>query len=176
METPDDPIETAPPESGIFKKPDLKPKPAQTPETPQNHGTPRDLGKTPLSELDAIRNKLNAAGYVLDENKPLAESINDLGLIYIQHGHADQFNQLRKDHQNWIPDLRGLQLIDAKLQSFNFKGANFRDALLPGAEFINCDLSGADLSYANLSGANIRGCDLEATILDNVDLSSCKFS
>ena len=40
--------------------------------------------------------------------------------------------------------------------------ANFGDANLSGARFINCDLTGAQFSGATLAGTRFTGCDLTA--------------
>jgi hypothetical protein len=64
---------------------------------------------------------------------------------------ADQLLDL---HQT---DLRGVNLINAKMHRSNFSGAHLESA----------DLSGANLEYADLSGANLSGANLKGTKLNN---------
>ena len=58
-------------------------------------------------------------------------------------------------------DLKGANLIFARLSGANLSGANMGFARLFDANLINANLNGADLSGAFLSGVtatNLRGC------------------
>ena len=57
-------------------------------------------------------------------------------------------------------ELRGADLIGAKLARAELRGASLRGAYLVGA-----DLRGADLRMADLTGADLRGADLSAADL-----------
>jgi hypothetical protein len=91
------------------------------------------------------------------------------------------------------PDDEGkrLNLINADLRNYTFKGGNFQGALFDladltdakfecanlrnanfdGADLTRADLKNADLSYANFRNAHLEGADLTGAILTGVDLT-----
>lgn len=68
-------------------------------------------------------------------------------------------------------NLKGANLIIAKLRWADLGGANLQEARLDGAELHWANLECADLREANLAGANLRGVVLRYSHLEKVDLS-----
>ena len=105
----------------------------------------------------------------------------------------DEFNNILKDHKNWLlgayggiradlseTDLRGVylsgadlskaKLSKADLSGADLNGANLKGAYLIGANLIGANLSGANLSKADLSGADLRGAYLKGAYLIGANL------
>jgi uncharacterized protein YjbI with pentapeptide repeats len=61
-------------------------------------------------------------------------------------------------------DLRGADLIGAKLKKANLRGANLRGAYLIGADLRGTDLRQADLIGVDFRDADLRGADLTGSI------------
>jgi uncharacterized protein YjbI with pentapeptide repeats len=61
-------------------------------------------------------------------------------------------------------DLRGADLIGAKLKKADLRGANLRGAYLIGADLRGADLRMADLIGVDFRDADLRGADLTASI------------
>ncbi len=92
----------------------------------------------------------------------------------------DQLERLKKDVSDWnrwrsttdvLPDLRG-----ANLRNMRLDGAHLGGALLFGADLSGASLCATDLSRANLAGVELRGAklakaNLSRTIVTTVDLS-----
>jgi uncharacterized protein YjbI with pentapeptide repeats len=81
-------------------------------------------------------------------------------------------------------DLRGAYLFEAKLQNFDFRGANLNKAQLGradlrGADFRGAKLTGAYLHKADLSGADLRGAEMKSKAggaeLNQVNLTGARF-
>jgi len=68
-------------------------------------------------------------------------------------------------------NLRGVELTGANVRSANLRGANLRTGNLEGAYFIGSDLSGSDLSDANLRSARLAGANLRGANLSRADLT-----
>jgi uncharacterized protein YjbI with pentapeptide repeats len=64
-----------------------------------------------------------------------------------------RFVECRMDEAN----LRMLRGERVTFEACDLRGAELIDARLPGASLVDCDLSGADLSGADLSGGRING-------------------
>lgn len=81
---------------------------------------------------------------------------------------------------SWV-DLRGVNLVGARLSGINFyradlTGATLEHADLQGANFLKANLTNTNLTAANLSGANLRRADLTGTILTAAILDAVRFS
>lgn len=88
-------------------------------------------------------------------------------------------------------EVKRLNLINADLRNYTFRGGNFQGALFDladltdakfectnlrnanfdGADLTRADLKNADLSYANFRNAHLEGADLTGAILTDVDLT-----
>jgi hypothetical protein len=75
-----------------------------------------------------------------------------------------------------IPDLRGANLMMAKLGGANLRGANLRGADLGGADLSGADLREADLRDADFGGAYLGGANLRGADLGRADLSAADLS
>ena len=75
------------------------------------------------------------------------------------------WNRYRKEHPDWIPDLRGANLI-----SMNLTHANLTKANLEAANLIDADLRHADLKDANLTSVNLCSADLTHANLKDANL------
>ncbi|MFH2039330.1 MAG: pentapeptide repeat-containing protein [Chloroflexota bacterium] len=99
----------------------------------------------------------------------------------LQEG-MDAWNTWRTEHPGLKPNLRGADLQNANLTSFNlFKAnlananlngailvsANLKAAILQGTKLINANLSQAFLNNANLIGADLSEADLTNAVLTN---------
>jgi uncharacterized protein YjbI with pentapeptide repeats len=72
-------------------------------------------------------------------------------------------------------DLRGADLIGARLRRADLRGANLRGALLVGADLRGADLRLADLTGADMRDADLRGADLtQALFLTHSQLQAAK--
>jgi len=61
-------------------------------------------------------------------------------------------------------ELRGADLIGAKLKDADLRGANLRGAYLIGTDLRGADLRGADLIGADFRDADLRGADLTGSL------------
>lgn len=61
-------------------------------------------------------------------------------------------------------DLRGADLVGARLKGVDLRGANLRGAYLIGADLRNANLSLADLTGTDLRDADLRGANLATSI------------
>jgi hypothetical protein len=61
-------------------------------------------------------------------------------------------------------NLRGADLIGAKLKGADLRDANLRGAYLIGADLRDADLRGADLIGADFRDADLRGADLTGSL------------
>lgn len=75
------------------------------------------------------------------------------------------WNQWRKEHRQFFPDLSGVDLHGRDLRSFNFSGVNFQGADLHGA-----NLFGVNLGWATLTGTDLKKAILVNAMLANADL------
>ncbi|MGB3532740.1 MAG: pentapeptide repeat-containing protein [Microcoleaceae cyanobacterium] len=109
---------------------------------------------------------------------------NEEHITLIKRG-VNVWNQWRSQHDEVIPDLRGVNLSGiylwganlwkADLWATDLWSADLREADLSEANLWRTDLRGADLRGANLSGtdlrrADLRGADLIGANLSNADL------
>jgi uncharacterized protein YjbI with pentapeptide repeats len=79
----------------------------------------------------------------------------------------DRASELARAGVEGRPELRGADLLGARLRGRDLRGANLRGARLVGA-----DLRGADLRLADVTGADLRGADLrEADLTDALFLT-----
>ena len=81
----------------------------------------------------------------------------------------------RRQHENFQPDLFGVELPRAQLDGVDFRDANLRcsnlkDANLQNADLTNASLDGADLQNANLSNTKLVGAHLRDATLIGVNL------
>ncbi|MGD0787059.1 MAG: toll/interleukin-1 receptor domain-containing protein [Terracidiphilus sp.] len=79
------------------------------------------------------------------------------------------WNEWRERHPEPFPDLRGLNLPNAKLSGMNLAGSD-----LTGVELIDAELIGSDLTEANLHRAILIGADLSGAILESAILCEAK--
>lgn len=114
------------------------------------------------------------------------------------------WNAWREENPETQPDLRGINLTEARLSRADLSDTYLSDAILRDADLSRsilsyadlheadlreadmsdadlhetdlheANLSGADLRYANLSGANLSGVRMEDTTIANVDLRTTK--
>lgn len=107
---------------------------------------------------------------VLDQTERLTHHNADALLDVDVAAHQQDVNALllrcselvRAEIRGSRRDLRGADLVGAKLKGANLTGANLRGACLIGA-----DLRGADLSMADVTGADFRAADVKGADLDN---------
>ena len=81
----------------------------------------------------------------------------------------------RRQHENFQPDLFGVELPRVTLDGVDFRDANLRrsnlkDANLENANLTNASLDGADLQNANLSNTTLVGAHLCDATLTGVNL------
>ncbi|MBI5818735.1 MAG: toll/interleukin-1 receptor domain-containing protein [Verrucomicrobia bacterium] len=96
------------------------------------------------------------------------------------------WNTWRREHPEIRPDLRGADLVGARISEIDFNGVNLREADLRDASLINADLAdadlfganlvGANLTTANLHGANLRGAKLAHATLSRASLGNADLS
>jgi len=94
---------------------------------------------------------------------------------------AEGWNRWRAENPSEMPDLSGMVLEGAALESADLRGvrlagavlreADLRGAKLGGADLGRADLRGAKLGEADLSGADLREADLGDVDLAGADLS-----
>jgi uncharacterized protein YjbI with pentapeptide repeats len=89
---------------------------------------------------------------------------NEEQITLIKRG-VTVWNQWRSQHDDIIPDLRGVNLSGIYLW-----GANLWKADLWATDLWSADLREADLSEANLWRTDLRGADLRGTNLSSTDL------
>jgi uncharacterized protein YjbI with pentapeptide repeats len=92
-----------------------------------------------------------------------------------------EWNQWRLDNDVTNPNLRGANLLLAKLRGVNLRGASLSDAKLSMTDLREADLSNADLTAVNLFkghlvGANLTGANLKGAKLSETDLREANLS
>jgi len=88
---------------------------------------------------------------------------------------VEAWNTWRRDNRDTRPDFRGANLRlhilpGADLRQVNLNGANLRQASLCGASLYQANLRGAVLRQANLRDADLRLSDLRGAVLLQADL------
>ncbi len=73
-------------------------------------------------------------------------------------------------------DLRGANMLMARLVGANLQNTSLRGAYLPETDFRGADLSGVDFRWSHLQGADLRGAKLDHIKLDWADLHSAKMT
>ena len=102
-------------------------------------------------------------------------------IAMLEAGEVTEWNEYRRAHPGWRPDLGGEDLSNAglgaaDLRGANLSGANLVDANLGGTNLGDANVGDADLVYANLSGANLVGANLSGANLSGANLSQAKLS
>lgn len=81
---------------------------------------------------------------------------------------VDAWNAWRRTNSEIVPDLRGVDLIHAKLNGLNLDDADLREANLYGADLVNAGLRRANLEQTRLWGVDLTGADLTSATLKNI--------
>jgi len=118
--------------------------------------------------LQAARTLHRDLGRALEETERYARHRPEALLELDVSAHRREVNALllraselaRAGVRTTTKDLRGADLIGAKLQGADLRGAGLRAAYLIGADLRGADLRMADLTGADLRGADLRGADL----------------
>jgi hypothetical protein len=97
---------------------------------------------------------------------------------------SEAWNEWRSKHPETVPDLSGINILNANLSLTDFSFANLSGGDLTGADLshsilTDTNLSGTDLTFANLSyafldGANFADVKLGYTVFGDNDLSQVK--
>jgi hypothetical protein len=80
------------------------------------------------------------------------------------------WNAWRDENPNIVPDLNGVNLINASLSGVDLTEADLLEANLAGADLTEADLSKAKLVGAYLGGANLNGANLFMANLSQANL------
>lgn len=81
----------------------------------------------------------------------------------------------RREAEETIPSLSGVNLCGANLCGANLCGADLREANLHAADFNKANLRGADFFEANLRDADLIAADLSGADLSGADLREANF-
>ncbi|EFH81413.1 pentapeptide repeat-containing protein [Ktedonobacter racemifer] len=133
-----------------------------------------------LQPAHPLHQELNLA---LEETERLTHNSPDALISLDVAAHRQEINNLllraselvRAEFKHKKKELRGADLIGAKLRGSDLRGANLRGAYLIGADLRDADLRLADLIGADFRDADLRGANLtESIFLIQSQLDSAK--
>lgn len=97
---------------------------------------------------------------------------------------SEAWNEWRSKHPGTVPDLNGINILNANFSFADFSfadlsggdltGADLSHSILTGANLSGTDLTFANLSYAFLDGSNFANVKLGYTVFGDNDLSRAK--
>nr|WP_236602037.1 pentapeptide repeat-containing protein [Ktedonobacter sp. SOSP1-52] len=122
-----------------------------------------------LQPARPLHQELNLA---LEKTERLTHNSPEALISLDMAAHRQEINNLllctselvRAEFKHKKKELRGADLIGAKLRGADFRGANLRGAYLIGADLRDADLRLADLIGADFRDANLRGADLTGSL------------
>ena len=108
---------------------------------------------------------MNKEKYINPSYIPDKNTSSEIELLNKQKEDLSNFN-LKK------ADLKGIYLVDAKMQNCNLKKADFENASMFGVDLSGSDLFKANFENANLKNANLENCNLLGANLSNAQLKN----
>lgn len=94
-------------------------------------------------------------------------SVKDITVEFLIHSTADEWNTavglIRREDQDWEPDLSHRSLREQDFSGKNLRGADFTGSILDRSVFSSCDLRDATFSNASLYRANISYADVSGS-------------
>ncbi|MCI0487718.1 MAG: restriction endonuclease [Blastocatellia bacterium] len=88
----------------------------------------------------------------------------------LKAGRPEEWNEVRILNPGWSPDLHSEDFRNLVLPSANFQNANLDKALFNQALLDGCDFYGASLKFTNFENASLVGARFDMAILEHTNL------
>lgn len=100
-------------------------------------------------------------------------SLSSVELVKLLKKSIPEFNRYRADHPNEILELKGANLLDAKLTNVDLRNTDLTGAILSFADLRCANLEGANLTDATLFFTDFRCANLDKVKIDAIAMKNC---